>query len=262
MGELDRKIVLITGAARGLGKYLAVKFGEEGSNLVICDIDEKELINTRNEIKCRKGSEIVTVRADITNEEDVKNMVDAAVQKFSRIDFFIANAGLSRGGSIHDFDLNLWKKVMDINLFGYFLCVREISKVMIKNRSGAIVQINSRSGKRGNTNNSAYAASKGGGIVLTQSLSAELAEYNIRVNCICPGAIFESDLWKNYLFEFYSERLKITEEEVKKVFLNKIPLKKETTFEDVGNTVMFLLSDKSKDITGQAINVSGGEIVW
>jgi len=262
MAEFDGRIGIITGAAKGVGKYLAMRLADEGSNLVICDIDEKEVVNTKKEVEKKTERKIIAVKADITNEEDVKNMVDITVKEFSGINFFVSNAGLAFSGSIHDFNLNLWKKVLSVNLFGYFLCVREISKVMIKNKSGSIVQINSRSGKRGNANNSAYAASKGGGIVLTQSLSAELAEFNIRVNCICPGPIFESDLWKNVLFKDYAERLKITEEEVKKVFLDKIPLKRETTFEDVGNAVIFLLSNKSNDITGQAINVGGGEIVW
>jgi len=133
---------------------------------------------------------------------------------------------------------------------------------MIKNKYGSIVEINSRTGKRGSANNSAYSASKGGGIVLTQSLSAELAPYNIRVNCVCPGPMFESDLWQKVLFEDYSKRLNITPEEVRKKYLSEIPLGRGTSYEDVANLVVFLLSDESDYITGQAINVSGGTTVW
>jgi sorbitol-6-phosphate 2-dehydrogenase len=124
------------------------------------------------------------------------------------------------------------------------------------------VQINSRTGKRGTAKNSAYAASKGGGIVLTQSLSAELAEHNIRVNSICVGSIFESDLWQDFLFKDYAKRYEITEEQVEQKYLEAIPLKRGCEYQDAANLVVFLLSDRSSYMTGQAINLTGGEVVW
>jgi len=260
--ELDNKVGIITGAARGLGKYLALRLLRRGCKLLICDLDERAVLDTKKEIENVVANEIISVKADVTIEEDVKNMVNIAVEKFLKIDFLIVNAGVAFSDSIQEFNLNLWKKVIDVNLFGYFLCVKEISKIMTRNNYGSIVQINSRSGKRGRKKNSAYSASKGGGIILTQSLSDELAKYNIRVNCVCPGPIFDSELWRTKLFKEFAKKFNITEEEVHKRYLDKIPLGRGTTYKDVSSIVEFLISDESNYITGQAINISGGEIVW
>ena len=189
-------------------------------------------------------------------------MVAAAIEAFGTIDLLVCNAALSFSGAIHEIALADWRRIVDVNLYGYFLCVREVSRMMIEHRSGAIVQINSRSGKRGRAKNSAYAASKGGGIVLTQSLSAELAEYNIRVNCVCPGSMFDLPLWQNVLFRDYAARYGMTEDQVKAKYLQAIPLNRGCKAEDVADMVVFLLSDRSSYVTGQAINVTGGEVVW
>lgn len=262
MERLNKKTVIITGAARGLGKFMAGRLLSEGCNVVICDINEGDLEKTLIELKTKNKNTITGQVTDITCEKQVKKLVEFTLEKYERVDFLIANAGVSFSTPLHDIDLETWKKIIEINLFGYFLCAREVSKAMIPNNYGAIVQINSRTGKKGSPKNSAYAASKGGGIVLTQSLSAELAEFNIRVNCVCPGPMFESDLWQKVLFEDYSKRFKISVEEVRKKYIEEIPLKRDTKYADVANLVVFLLSDESDYITGQAINVSGGTIVW
>lgn len=263
MDELAGRVALITGASRGLGKHLAVRLAQEGCDLVICSRNLEQIQASKAEIQRQAGAKVVAVEADVTCEEDVSRMVAAAVEAFSRIDLLVCNAGLvGSAASIHDFDLARWKRIVDVNLFGYLLCVREVSRIMIQRRYGAIVQINSRSGKRGTAQNSAYAASKGAGIVLTQSLSAELAAYNIRVNCICVGSIFESDLWQEFLFSDYARRYGMAEEQVKEKYVQAIPLRRGCTYEDVANLVVFLLSDRSSYMTGQAINLTGGEVVW
>jgi sorbitol-6-phosphate 2-dehydrogenase len=263
MQELVGKVAVITGASRGLGKYLATRLGAEGCKLVICSRDPQEIDCARAEIEEQTDTEVVGVRADITVEQDVRAMVERAVSEFSTIDFLVCNAGLvGSATSIHDFELADWKRIVDVNLFGYFLCVREATRIMIQNGYGSIVQINSRTGKRGTANNSAYAASKGGGIVLTQSLSAELAAHNIRVNSICVGSLFESELWQDFLFEDYAKRYGLTTEQVKERYLQVIPLNRGCDYEDVGNLAIFLLSDRSSYMTGQAMNLTGGEVVW
>jgi sorbitol-6-phosphate 2-dehydrogenase len=261
-GLLD-KVALITGASRGLGKHLAARLAQEGCKLVFCSRNLDEIKAAKAEIQGQTGAKILAVEADVTRQEDVGRMVAAAVEAFSRIDLLVCNAGVvGSAASIHDFDLARWKQIIDVNLFGYFLCVREVSKAMIEQEYGAIVQINSRSGKRGTAQNSAYAASKGAGIVLTQSLSAELAAHNIRVSCICVGSIFESDLWQGLLFKDYARRYEMTEAQVKEKYLQAIPLKRGCTYQDVADLAVFLLSDRSSYITGQAINLTGGEVVW
>lgn len=263
MREFPGKVALVTGASRGLGRHLAGRLADEGCSLVICSRDWKEIDRAKAELQRQTSADIVAVRADITCEEDVKGMVAAAVKEFSTIDLLVCNAGLiGSAESIHDFSLKRWKRIIEVNLYGYFLCAREVSRVMMQSGGGAIVQINSRSGKRGTAKNSAYAASKGGGIVLTQSLSAELAPYDIRVNCVCVGSMFESDLWQNSLFQDYARRYGITEEQVREKYLQVIPLKRGCDYEDVAALVIFLLSNRSSYMTGQAINLTGGEVVW
>lgn len=263
MQELGGKVALVTGASRGLGLYLARRLAGEGCDLVICSRNLEEIENAKAEIQRQTHAEIVAVRADVTCEEDVKNMVATAVGELSTIDLLVCNAGIvGSATAIHDFDLADWRRIVEVNLFGYFLCVREVSRVMIQHGYGSIVQINSRTGKRGTAKNTAYAASKGGGLVLTHSLSAELAEYNIRVNSICVGSLFESDLWRDFLFEDYARRYGMTEEQVREKYLQVIPLRRGCEYEDVANLAVFLLSDKSSYMTGQAINLTGGEVVW
>ncbi len=263
MPEFKGKVALVTGASRGLGKYLARRLADEGCNLVICSRSLDEIEEAKAEIEGQTGARVVAIKADVTCAADVEHMVAAGLEKFSTLDFLVCNAGqVGTAESIHDIALDRWKRIIEVNLYGYFLCVREVSRIMMQKRSGAIVQINSRTGKRGTAKNSAYAASKGGGIVLTQSLSAELAEYNIRVNCICVGSVFESDLWQGFLFRDYAKRYGMTEEQVKEKYLQAIPLKRGCEYEDVGNLVVFLFSDKSSYMTGQAINLTGGEVVW
>jgi sorbitol-6-phosphate 2-dehydrogenase len=263
MREFSGRVGMVTGASRGLGRHLAKRLANEGCSLVICSRNLEEIEDARAELQGQTGANIVAVQADITREEDVKAMTATAVREFSTIDLLVCNAGLiGSAESIHDFSLKRWKRIIEVNLYGYFLCAREVSRVMMQGGGGAIVQINSRSGKRGTAKNSAYAASKGGGIVLTQSLSAELVEYNIRVNCICVGSMFESDLWQNFLFQDYARRYGMTEEQVREKYLQVIPLRRGCEYEDVADLVVFLLSDRSSYMTGQAINLTGGEVVW
>jgi len=131
--------------------------------------------------------------------------------------------------------------------------------VMKAQQSGAIIQINSKSGKKGSYKNSAYAAAKFGGIGLTQSIALELAEFGVRANAICPGNLLDSPLWVNSLYSQYAKNLGITEEEVRQKYIDQVPMKRGCTYEDVCNVVVFLASDQSSYMTGQAINVTGGQ---
>ena len=151
--------------------------------------------------------------------------------------------------------------MIEVNLVGYFLVAQHAAKVMKEQRSGVIIQINSKSGKKGSFKNSAYAASKFGGIGLTQSMALELAEYGVRVNAICPGNLLDSPLWEglNSLYKQYASKWGITEEEVRQKYIDQVPMKRGCTYEDVCNVVVFLASDQSSYMTGQAINVTGGQ---
>jgi sorbitol-6-phosphate 2-dehydrogenase len=160
---------------------------------------------------------------------------------------------------VENFPAEKWLKVVEVNLYGYFLCLKHAARIMKAQRSGVVIQINSKSGKKGSYKNSAYAASKFGGLGLTQSAALELAEFGVRVNAICPGNLLDSPLWVDSLFKQYARTRGLTEEEVRQHYIDQVPLKRGCTYEDVCNALVFLASDQASYLTGQAINVTGGQ---
>ena len=186
-------------------------------------------------------------------------MVQRTVDEFGRLDILVSNAGILIAEAVDEFPAGKWRAVIDVNLFGYFLCAKHAARVMKEQRSGAIIQINSKSGKKGSYKNSAYAASKFGGIGLTQSIALELAEYGVRANAICPGNLLDSPLWVDSLYAQYAKKWGITEEEVRQKYVDQVPMRRGCTYQDVTNVVVFLASDQASYMTGQAINVTGGQ---
>jgi len=201
----------------------------------------------------------MAIEVDVTKSEDVKKMVDETVKKFGRIDILVSNAGILKAFEITEFPEDIWRKVIDVNLVGYFICAKEVAKVMKGQKSGVIIQINSKSGKKGSFWNSAYASSKFGAIGLTQSIALDLAPYGVRVNAICPGNLLDSPLWMDSLYEQYSCKWGISKEEVRKKYEEQVPLGRGCTYDDVCNVLVFLASDEASYMTGQAINVTGGQ---
>jgi sorbitol-6-phosphate 2-dehydrogenase len=189
-------------------------------------------------------------------------MVARTVQEFGRLDVVVSNAGILIAEEVAEFPADTWRAVINVNLFGYFLVAKHAAKVMKAQRKGVIIQINSKSGKKGSYKNSAYAASKFGGIGLTQSIALELAEYGVRVNAVCPGNLLDSPLWTegpNSLFKQYANKWGISEEQVRQKYIDQVPMKRGCTYDDVCNVVAFLASDQAGYMTGQAINVTGGQ---
>jgi len=257
--RLEEKKAIVTGAGQGLGKAISLRLALEGSDVLLADINLATVRETADEIAKQSGRKVLAVQTDVTNEVDVREMVKRAVDEFGRIDLLVANAGVLVSGSSTDMEIKSWRKVIDVNLTGYFICAREAAKQMIVQGYGNIIQINSKSGKKGSYQNAAYASSKFGGIGLTQSLALELAPHGIRVNCICPGNLLDSPLWVDSLYDQYSRRWRISKEEVRKRYLEQVPLKRACTYDDVTNVLLFLASDESSYMTGQAVNVTGGQ---
>ncbi len=257
---LEDKIALVTGGGQGLGQAISWRLAHEGCHVVVADLNEPAASETAAAIpKNEVGRRAIAVKVDVTDEAQVSAMVDHTVQEFGRLDILVSNAGILISGEIDEFPLDKWRAVIGVNLIGYFLCAKHAARVMKAQRSGCIVQINSKSGKKGSYKNSAYAASKFGGIGLTQSLGLELAEHGIRVNSVCPGNLLDSPLWVDSLYDQYAKKWGITKEQVRQKYIDEVPMKRGCTYDDVTNVVVFLASDQASYMTGQAINVTGGQ---
>jgi sorbitol-6-phosphate 2-dehydrogenase len=257
--RLVDQVAIVTGAAQGLGEALAHRLGKEGAHVVVADINDEAAQKVAQAIAEAYGVKTLWVHADVTDLAQCEAMVDKTVEAFGRLDILISNAGILISGEVTEIDPARWRKVIEVNLVGYFHVARAAARVMKAQRSGKIIQINSKSGKKGSYKNSAYAASKFGGIGLTQSLALELAEYNIRVNAICPGNLLDSPLWVHSLFDQYAKNQGLTKEEIRAKYLAQVPLGRSCTYDDVANVMVFLASEESSYMTGQAINVTGGQ---
>jgi sorbitol-6-phosphate 2-dehydrogenase len=257
--RLKNKAAIVTGAGQGLGEAIARRLAKEGAKVAIADVDYARAKKVAGEIKRRYRRKVLAIQTDVTNGKDVTAMVKGVVKEFGRIDILVSNAGILKAYDITAFPEEAWRKVIEVNLVGYFLCAKEVAKVMKKQRSGVIIQINSKSGKKGSFRNSAYAASKFGGIGLTQSIALDLAPYGVRVNAVCPGNLLDSPLWVDSLYEQYAKKWGITKKEVRKKYLSQVPLGRGCSYEDIGNVIVFLVGEEANYMTGQAINVTGGQ---
>ena len=259
MDRLKGKKAIVTGAARGLGESIVEHLALEGCDVVAWDIDFEQVQKTANEVAEKTGKIVCGANVDITDAEAVRQGVDDAVKTLGGLDIMVANAGINISGGSIDYDVNDWRKVIEVNLVGWFLCAREAARVMLPQKRGSIIQINSKSGKKGSFKNHAYSASKFGGVGVTQSLALEYAEQGVRVNAICPGNLLDSPLWVNQLYKEYAKNLGISEEAVREKYVQAVPMRRGCTYQDVANVVVFLGSDDSTYMTGQAINVTGGQ---
>ncbi len=259
MRLLDGKKAIVTGGAQGLGAAISEHLAEEGCDVVIWDINGEIASGTASDIAARTNRRVTHDVVDVTDAEAIRKAVDAAAIQLGGLDVMVCNAGILISGDSIEMDPAAWRKVIDVDLTGYFLCAREAARVMLMNHGGAIIQVNSKSGKKGSFKNAAYAAAKFGGIGLTQSLALEFAERGVRVNAVCPGNLLNSPLWVNSLFKQYAQNQGITEAEVRQKYIDQVPMKRPCEYRDVTNVIVFLASEASGYMTGQAINVTGGQ---
>ena len=243
--KLENKVAIITGGAQGIGKSIAAKLASEGANLVLVDVNLDVANQTAKELENKYSVSALVFKADVSNYKEVEEFVNAAVEKFSKIDILVNNAGITKDNLILRMSEDDWDKVLDINLKGAFNCIKSVSKFMMKQRTGRIINIASVVGLMGNAGQSNYSASKGGLIALTKTVAKELSSRGILVNAVAPGFI------KTRMTDALSE-------EQRKKLTDFIPVSRLGEPEDVANAVWFLSIEESSYITGHVISVNGG----
>ena len=241
----DRKIALITGGSRGIGLACALELAKAGCDIIINDIcDAEKAQPALDEIKAC-GVNAYFYSFDVSNDEAVKENVDKMIAEHGKIDVLLNNAGITKDGLIMRMKEEDFDRVIDVNLKGTFNCIRHVSRYMLKQRSGRIINMSSVVGIAGNAGQVNYSASKAGVIGITKSAAKELASRGITVNAVAPGYI-DTDMTK------------VLSDEQKKSVLDMIPLSRMGSVDDISNAVAFLASDEAAYITGQVISVDGG----
>lgn len=273
--DLKGKTALITGAGKrtGIGFAIAKKLAADGANIIIADLGNKsgenvpvktattsEMKDIVLEIEKRFHIKSLPVEVNVTDNNSINKMVETVERHFSRIDILCNNAGASFGvpNTFHTYDEDAWMKTIDVNLHSVFKVTRALLPMMIK-KGGCIINTASRAGKVPSLFNGAYGVAKAGVIMLTKIMALELAGNNIRVNAICPGQIM-TDLEK-WRFELEAKFLGSTVEEREAEMCKTIPLNRIGGPDEVGALVAFLASDASSYLTGQAVNITGGQLM-
>ena len=244
---LKDKVAVITGSAKGIGKEIALELARNGANIVVSDVIEDLAIETAKEIS-ELGVEAIAVKADISKLAEAEALIKATMDKFGRVDILVNNAGITRDNLIMRMSEAEWDSVIAVNLKGVFNCIKSVSRPMMKQRAGKIINIASVVGQMGNPGQINYTATKAGVIGMTKTTSKELGSRGITCNAIAPGFIV-------------SDMTNKLSDKAKEALINLIPLKKLGNVADIAKTVKFLSSSDADYITGQVINVDGGMVM-
>jgi len=243
--KLSGKSALVTGASRGIGREIALELAREGADVAVnfagSEAKAKEVV----ELIQAMGRKAIAIQADISSGEDVQKMVDETIKQFGKLDILVNNAGITRDQLLMRMKESDWDEVINTNLKGVFLCTKAVTRQMMKQRSGRIINISSIVGVSGNAGQANYVAAKSGVIGLTKTAARELAPRGVTVNAVAPG----------YISTDMTDQLP---EEVKSEMLKQIPLARIGEPKEIAKVVSFLASDDSSYITGQTIHVNGG----
>lgn len=267
-GRLGGKVAIVTGSAQGFGRGIAEELRREGACVVIADLNEPLAQSVAGEL----GENAFAVKADVSDEESVANMIAQCVERFGGLDLLVSNAGVLKAGSLDEMEKKDFEFVTRINYTAFFTCVKYAQRVMRAQFAadpgwtGDIVEINSKSGLEGSNKNFAYAGGKFGGIGLVQSFALELAPYGIKVNAVCPGNYYDGPLWSDPergLFVQYLHAGKVpgakSAEDVRQYYLSKSLIKRGCLPSDVAKAIFYAVEQTYE--TGQAIPVTGGQVM-
>jgi NAD(P)-dependent dehydrogenase (short-subunit alcohol dehydrogenase family) len=252
--RLTGKVAIVTGAGSGIGRVTALRFAREGAQVVAATkepADVEELSRTVAE----HSAPIVPLLADVTQDADCRRMVDLAVDRFGGLDILINNAGVAADGTVTETSDEDWSYVLDVNLKGVFLCCRHSVPAMIRRGGGSIVNTASINGIRGNSRLAAYCASKGGVVSLTHAMALDYATVNIRVNCVCPGAVQDTRMVSEGLDRAADPAGRL------EMLVSKHPMGRLARADEVANAILFLASDEASFISGVALPVDGARSI-
>jgi 3-oxoacyl-[acyl-carrier protein] reductase len=255
--ELTGRVAIVTGASRGVGKAIAQELAREGVDVAICARSRDSLEATATALADATGRRIVPIVADTTSSESVRGLVEATRARLGRIDILVNNAGLGQTVKpLIDLDLDEFQRVLAVNLIGTFLCSKWVGRSMVRQESGAIVNISSLNGFAAAPLVASYNAAKAGVISLTQTLAVELAPYRIRVNAVAPGPVYTE--FNRKVMRERAAFLGVTEEQMVERVRAAVPLGRWGEPEDIAHAVAWLCSDQAAWITGQVLPVTGG----
>ncbi|MCQ2119043.1 MAG: 3-oxoacyl-[acyl-carrier-protein] reductase [Bacteroidales bacterium] len=244
MGLLEGKTALVTGATRGIGKAIALRFASEGADIAFTDLEENDAMKATVEEIASFGHKVRGYASDASDFEQTHTVVAEILKEFGRIDILVNNAGITKDGLMLRMDEQQWDAVLNVNLKSAFNFIHAVTPVMSRQRGGSIINMSSVVGVSGNAGQCNYSASKAGLIGLAKSIAKEMGPRGIRANCIAPGFII-------------SDMTKALPEEVREAWVKNIPLRRGGTPEDVANVALFLASDLSGYVSGQVIHCCG-----
>ena len=246
--HLTGKTAIVTGGSRGIGRAIALCLAEEGAKVAVIYAGNTAAAEETLQAITEKGGQAISIQCDVANEDAVNAMVKQVKEQFGSVDILVNNAGITRDGLLMRMKTADWQAVLDTNLTGTFFCTKAVTKIMMKQRSGAIVNLTSVVGLTGNAGQANYAAANSGIIGFTKSVAKELASRGIRANAVAPGCI-DTDMTA------------VLSDAVKEEMIKTIPLGRVAQPEEVAKAVLFLVSDCASYITGQVLNVDGGMVM-
>ena len=262
--ELKNRVAVVTGAGSGLGRSIAAGLSQTGAIVGLLDIDTKSAGETHTIIKKElPEAQTMVITCDVTSENDVDKAFEALLKNWGGLDILVNAAGVAPAGALIDMPVDKWRFALEVNLTGYFLMARAAARIMIKQGiGGSIINISSKSGLDASKDNTAYNATKAGEIHMARGWAMELGQYGIRINCICPGNVFEgSKIWNPEYIKICAKKHGIKPEEVIPYYVSKTALRREIKGQDIADAVVFLCSDKARTITGQTLVADSGQVM-